>query len=182
MPSASSKRQRRRRSGTAPRAVASTRRAEQAARKTQQAQLRRRASRELGTEGERPRGLFGPVPVSETAILGGMAAAVIGFFRQAELPVIVGLVICGLGVIDVTGREHFSGYRSHSALLAAIPAVGIEAGIVAVFGDPGQRAWLLVIVVPVFALLFFALRQRFKIVRRERVARVARGTAPPTLR
>ena len=35
----------------------------------------------------------------------------------------VGVVVCTLGVLEVTAREHFSGYRSHATLLAAIPAV-----------------------------------------------------------
>lgn len=116
--------------------------------------------------------------MSEIAILAGIVAAIIGFVSHAKVTVVVGLVICALGVMEVTGREHFSGYRSHSALLAAIPAVGAEAGIVAAFGDPSDRGLLLLIVVPLFALFFFALRQRFRIARQARVARAARGAAP----
>jgi type IV secretory pathway TrbD component len=177
MAAAKTKRKQRKREG-APRAVASTRRSERAAKQAQSRDARRRASRDLGREGERPRGLFGAVPVSEVAILAGMVAAIVGFINESKLPVIVGLVICGLGVVEVTGREHFSGYRSHSALLAAVPSIAIEAGIVAAFGDPQQRAWLLVIIVPLFAVLFFALRHRFRIARQARVARTARASAP----
>jgi hypothetical protein len=135
----------------------------------------RRATRQLGTEGERPRGLFGPVPVSEIAILAGLVAAVVGFVSQSTVPLVTGLLICALGTMEVVGREHFTGYRSHAALLAGIPAVGIEAGVVYAFGDPSDRLWLLAIIVPVFALLFFALRRRFQIARQARVARAARG-------
>ncbi len=177
--STKSKRARKRRNpGAAPRAVPSDRRQTRATRSAQAAEQRRRASRQLGREGERPLGPFGAVPVSEVAILGGLVAAVVGFVGQTELTLIVGLIICALGVIEVTGREHLSGYRSHTALLAAIPAVGIEAGIVALFGDPRQRGFLLLAVIPVFALLFWALRHRFAIARQARVARAARGTAP----
>ena len=179
MPSQKSKRARRRRgSGTAPRAVASTRREARAERATATADRRRRAQRQLGREGERPPSPFGGVPVSEVAIGAGLVAAVVGFASSAELPLIVGLVMCGLGVMEVTGREHFSGYRSHTALLAAIPAVGIEAGVVALFGDPQQRGLLLLVIVPVFGILFWALRRRFQIARQARVARTARGAAP----
>jgi type IV secretory pathway TrbD component len=160
-----------------PRAVASTRRAERAAREAH-ARERRRAGRDLGRVGERPRGLFGGVPVSEVAILGGMIAAVVGLVAHGRVTLIIGLVICALGVVEVTGREHFTGYRSHSVLLAAVPTVGLEAVVVGVFGDPSDRAWLLLVMVPVFALLFFALRQRFRIARQARAARVARGTEP----
>jgi hypothetical protein len=120
------------------------------------------------------------VPVSEVAILAGMVAGIIGFLSRAELTLVAGLAICALGVMEVTGREHFTGYRSHSALLAAVPAVAIEAGIVAVFGEPGTRQLLLLIVIPVFAGLFVLLRRQFRIARQARVARAARGTAPPT--
>ncbi len=177
MASSSKTKRRRRPSQSAPRAVASTRRADRAAQRERAAQLRRRAGRDLGRDGERPRGLFGAVPVSEVAILAGIVAAVIGFFDQAEVAIIVGLVVCGLGVMEVCGREHFTGYRSHSALLAALPAVAVEAGVVAAFGDPSDRAWLLLVVVPVFALFFFALRQRFRVARQARVARAARGVS-----
>jgi hypothetical protein len=87
----------------------------------------------------------------------------------------VGIIVCALGVVEVTAREHFAGYRSHTALLSAIPAVGLEAGIVAVFGEPRQRALLLVVVVPVFVGLFWLLRRKFLAARQ---ARVARPSAP----
>ena len=166
-----------RRSSAGPRAVASTRRQERAA-KEAAARERRRAGRDLGRVGERPRGLFGGVPVSEAAILAGLVVAVVGVVAGARVTIIIGLVICALGVLEVTGREHFSGYRSHSALLAAVPTVMLEAIVVAVFGDPADRAWLLLIMVPVFALLFFSLRQRFRVARQARAAQVARGSAP----
>jgi hypothetical protein len=178
MPSAKTKRKRRN-AAAAPRAVPSTRRERRAARGREAAELRRRRARSLGTDGERPPGLFGAVPVSEVAIFAGMVAAIVGFLERADSALVVGLAICGLGVMEVTGREHFTGYRSHSALLAGIPAVAIEAGIVAGFGEPGQRGVLLLIVVPVFAFLFWVLRRRFLIARQARVARAARATAPP---
>src|SRR5579875_647302 len=176
MAAARSKRKRRG-SGTGPRAVASTRREQRAARESV-ARERRRAGRDLGRVGERPRGLFGGVPVSEVAILAGMIVAILGVVGHGRVTLIVGLVICALGVVEVTGREHFAGYRSHSALLAAVPTVMLEAVVVGVFGDPSDRAWLLLIMVPVFALLFFALRQRFRVARQARAAQVARGAAP----
>jgi hypothetical protein len=179
MASTKSKRARRRRSAQgAPRAVPSTRREDRAAQKAGTDRHRRRAARTLGTEGERPLGVFGAVPVSEAAILGGLITAVVGFLRHSHLTIVLGLVICGLGVMEVAGREHLSGFRSHSALLAAIPAVGVEVGAVAVFGDPHNRGILLIIIVPVFAVLFWGLRHRFAIARQARVARAARGTAP----
>ncbi len=75
----------------------------------------------------------------ELAILVGLIAAVVGFLEGGGAPLIVGLIVCGLGVLEITGREHFSGYRSHTALLAALPAVAIEVALVLAFGEPKQR-------------------------------------------
>jgi len=173
VPSQKSRRssRKRRKPGAAPRAVPSTRRDERAQRRTQAASELRRGRRQLGREGERPESPFGGLPVSELAILIGFVALVIGFIRGGGPVLVVGIIICALGVVEVTAREHFSGYRSHAALLAAIPALAIEAAIVAIFGEPGQRALLLVVSVPVFALLFWLLRRKFRATRQARVAR-----------
>ncbi len=139
---------------------------------------RRRGRRQLGREGERPEGPFGGLPVSEVAILLGIIGAVFGFLNGGGPALVVGLVVCALGVCEITAREHFAGYRSHTALLAGIPAVMIEVGVVAIFGEPKQRGFLLVVVVPVFAILFWLLRRQFMIARQARVARSARGGVP----
>lgn len=157
----------------------STRREERAHRQAQVERDRRRRRRSLGREGERPEGLFGPLPISELAILAGLIAAVVGFIEGGGAPLIVGLILCALGVVEVTGREHFSGYRSHTTLLAALPAIAVEAGLVAAIGEPRQRALLLLAVIPVFTILFWLLRRRFLLARQARVARLARPPVPP---
>lgn len=149
----------------------STRREVRAEREQLAERDRRRAGRQLGREGARPPSPFGGLPVSEIGILIGLVTAVIGFITGGRAAVVVGIVICAFGVVEITAREHFSGYRSHTALLAAIPAVGLEAAIVIVFGGPKQRALLLVVVVPVFAVLFWLLRRRFLAARQARVSR-----------
>lgn len=151
--------------------MASTRRELRAQRLAEAERDRRRSRPHLGREGERPEGPFGGLPVSEFAIFVGLIAAVVGFAQGAGAPLIVGLVVCALGVVEITAREHFSGYRSHTILLAAIPAVAVEAAIVIAFGEPRQRPLLLVVVVPVFGILFWLLRRRFAIARQARVAR-----------
>lgn len=128
----------------------------------------------LGSYGERPRSLFGGVPVSEIAIFFGALGAAVGFFGHNNPALIVGLVVCALGVVEFTAREHFSGYRSHATLLAAIPAVAILVMAVAVFGTPAERTariLLLVAIVPVFAVLYWALRKRFRAARQARIVR-----------
>jgi hypothetical protein len=160
---------------TAPRAVTSTRRDDRAERASVAERDHRRGRRQLGREGERPPSPFGGLPVSEFAILVGFVGALVGIIGSSSTALIVGIIVCGFGVVEVTAREHFSGYRSHTALLAAIPAVALEALVVAIFGEPKQRLKLLIVVVPVFAVLFWLLRKRFL---RARQARVARPRAP----
>ncbi len=167
----STKSRKRRSRDTAPRAVPSTRRDARAERQAQTTQEVKRSGRVLGREGERPESPFGGLPISELAILLGLVAAVIGFLRHGGPALIVGLIVCALGVIEITAREHFSGYRSHASLLAAIPSVAIEVGIVLAF-KPSQRALLVLVVVPVFGALFWWLRKRFLIARQARVARM----------
>ena len=157
--------------GNAPRAVASQRREERAQRQAQAASQSRAASRQLGSVGERPKSPFDPVPVSELAILIGGIGLIAGFFTGGGAAVIVGAVVCALGVLEFTVREHISGFRSHTTLLAAVPAVLVEALIAAIFGTPKQRILVLLPAIPVFALGFFLLRRQFQAARHARVAR-----------
>ena len=170
-----SKRRSRKRSkpGGAPRAVPSPRREQRVERTTTQARQQRQAERQLGTVGERPPSRFGGVPVSEIAIFAGLVAIIVWLIGGSLPVLIVGLTVTTLGVLEVTGREHFSGYRSHTTLLAAIPAVALGIGVVSIAGtDKQNRApFLLAIAVPVYAFLFWQLRKRFIAARQARVAR-----------
>ncbi len=127
----------------------------------------------LGTVGERPSNPLG-LPVSEVAIFAGIIALIVGFINGGGPALIAGIVVCALGVIEVTAREHFSGYRSHATLLAAIPAIGAGVGVTALVGTRNRAPLLLGIALPIGALLFLLLRKRFEVARQARVAR------PPT--
>ena len=128
----------------------------------------------MGAYGERPPGRFGGLPVSEIAILAGAVALVVGIINHGGPALIAGVVICLFGVVEVTTREHFSGYRSHTVLLAAIPAVAVEFLIALTVGPPAIRALLLVPVAAVFALCAWFLRKRFLVARQARLARPAK--------
>ena len=140
--------------------------------------MARRRANPLGAYGERPPSPFGPIPVSELAILGGGVALVVGVINQGGVALIGGLVLCVLGVTEVTAREHFSGYRSHTVLLAAVPAVVAEFVIALTVGPPRVKALLLVPVAAVFATCAVLLRKRFLIARQARIAKpVKTGSA-----
>lgn len=157
---------------SAPRAVRSPRRDQQAERRAVTDRDRRAGQRVLGTVGERPPSPFGGLPVSEFAIFAGAVAFVIGLVQGGANPaLIVGLCVVVLGVVEVTAREHFSGFRSHTTLLAGIPAVGVGIAIITVVGSHTTRQLLLIVVVLVFAGLFYAFRRSFMAARQRRVAR-----------
>jgi hypothetical protein len=160
----------------APRAVPSQRRDERQERDHTARRQDQRSNRQLGTEGERPPSPFG-FPVAEIAIFAGMVAVIVWLIEGGTAVIVVGLTVCTLGVLEVTAREHFSGYRSHTMLLAAIPAVAVGIGVVSFIGKQNNRApYVIAVAAPVFALLFWFLRKRFLSARQ---ARVARPPAPP---
>jgi hypothetical protein len=125
----------------------------------------------LGTMGEPPPSPFGGLPISELAILVGAIGVVVGLVSAAAPALIVGIIVCTLGVVEFSAREHFSGYRSHSTMLAAIPAVVVGIGLIVLLGGSLRRGPLLLSVVPVFAILFVLLRKRFRTARQARIAR-----------
>lgn len=161
---------------TAPRAVPSQRREQRAERQAVAVSDTRRSQRQLGTEGERPKSPFGGVPVAEIAIFAGLVGLVVWLIRGGTATLAVSLSVCALGVLEVTAREHFSGYRSHATLLAAVPAVAIAIAAVSLVGTRQDRAPLLMaIAVPIFSFLFWLLRKRFLVARQ---ARMVRRSAP----
>jgi len=137
-----------------------------------------RGASPLGAYGERPPSPFGGLPVSEIAIAGGLVALVFGVIQHGGPALIGGVVLCLLGVTEVTAREHFSGHRSHTVLLAGIPAVVAEFVIVLTVGPPAIRVLLLVPVAAVFGACAWFLRRRFLVARQLRLARPPASRGP----
>jgi hypothetical protein len=124
-----------------------------------------------GSVGERPPSPFGGLPISEVAIFAGIVGLVVGLITGGEPAMVVGAIVCGLGVTEVTAREHFSGFRSHGALLAAVPAVVVEVAYALIVGVPAQRALLLLPLIVVWVPCFWLLRRTFRTARHARLAR-----------
>jgi hypothetical protein len=131
--------------------------------------------------GERPDAPWHPVPVSELLILVGAIATAIGASKlskdsSAGVPTLIaGIAAVLIGTIEFSLREHRSGYRSHTILLALLPTVVLYTGtllLLAAFVSPVPVALKiapLAVAVPLFALLYKLLRARFADARRERV-------------
>ncbi len=142
--------------------------------RARQAEARRNPT-PAGAYGDPPPSPFGGLPISEVAIFAGLVGVIVGIIEGGGPALVVGIIVCALGVMEVTGREHMSGYRAHTVMLAGVPAAALGAGLVAVFGEPQLRVLLLLPVVPVYVVLFWFLRKRFV---RARQARMARPPAP----
>jgi hypothetical protein len=105
---------------------------------------------------------WSPFPLVELTILAGIVLLVLGFLGVGGER--VSFVVCGLALVTVASlelslREHFAGYRSHSALLAgaATVLVVVVAGVVA--HPPG--AALVAAGAVVFAACLLGLRRAF---------------------
>lgn len=76
---------------------------------------------------EPPPAPWGSFPLVELATLIALVMLVAGFFfvggERGAVMIIAGLVIGSLAGLELAVREHFAGYRSHTLLLAGMPAV-----------------------------------------------------------
>lgn len=76
---------------------------------------------------ERPKAPWHPFPLIELCVLVGIVLIVLGLFNtqdsEGRLMLLFGMVLASLAGLDTAVREHWSGFRSHSLLLAAVPMV-----------------------------------------------------------
>jgi hypothetical protein len=80
---------------------------------------------------ERPKAPWHPFPLVELCVLAGIVLLVLGLInfdsRQGKTMLIVGLALGSLGGLDTAAREHFSGFKAHTTVLAGVPAVAVAA-------------------------------------------------------
>lgn len=77
---------------------------------------------------------WGSFPLSEIVVLVGIVLLVGGFFIEPPRgPVMIGagLVLGSLAGLELSAREHFAGYRSHTLLLGGAAGVAVLAGLLA---------------------------------------------------
>jgi hypothetical protein len=82
---------------------------------------RRHASRQ-----EAPRAPWHPFPLVELCVLVGIVVIVLGFTSDGNRRMTLllgGVALVSLAGLELAVREHFAGYRSHSALLSIVAAL-----------------------------------------------------------
>jgi hypothetical protein len=121
--------------------------------------------------GERPRAPWHPLPLSELLILIGAIGTVVGLARrESGIPLLLaGLAAVLIGTVEVTLREHRSGYRSHTLMLTLLPAIAVFTGVLIIVRPPAVvNLVLLALDAAVAVLLFKRLRAQFLRARHER--------------
>ena len=91
----------------------------------------RAANRRAGSE-ERPSAPWGDFPLTEIVIFIGILLLIAGFFvppPQGFVIIAVGLVLGSLAGLELSIREHFAAYRSHTLLLSAAIGVPVFGGL-----------------------------------------------------
>jgi hypothetical protein len=89
---------------------------------------RRRAASRRRERDERPPAPWGSFPLVEICVLVGLVMLVLGFIVQGSrgtLLIGLGLVLGSLAGLELSVREHFAGYRSHTILLAGAASIAV---------------------------------------------------------
>jgi hypothetical protein len=125
----------------------------------------RRPSRAPGGRrgrGDRPPSPWGSFPLVEITILIALVLLIAGFFMgntRGGVMILAGISLASLAALELALREHFTGYRSHTSVLAGFVGV-IVLGLGFVFAWPqlvkvGAGAGA-------FLLSFYLFREAFK--------------------
>jgi hypothetical protein len=93
-------------------------------------------------------------------VLAGIAALVVGIVSKDPTAIGIGVVLGGLGGLEVSLREHLAGYRSHTTLLAGTVFVLVTGALFYLAGL--ILAIALAVGIVAFLASFYALRRAFQ--------------------
>ena len=113
---------------------------------------------------ERPPPPWGSFPLSELAVFVAVVLLIGSFFVRGQtggVMFIAGLLLGTLAGLEVSIREHFAGFRSHSTLLAGTLAIATITVIALAAGEVFVPI-LLAAGLAVFGLAFWSLREAFR--------------------
>jgi hypothetical protein len=121
-------------------------------------------ARRAAATGERPPAPWGSFPLVELVVLVGLILLVVGLVAggaRGATMIAVGLALGALAGLELSIREHFAGYRSHTSLLSG--AVGIAVLVALHFVVPSL--WLPVafaVAIAAFSAMSWALARAFR--------------------
>jgi hypothetical protein len=101
----------------------------------------------------------------ELVVLLGLVLLIAGFFVQGTRGVTMigaGVVLGSLAGLELSVREHFAGYRSHSTLLAGGVAVVVAGAGFFLMPSGWPQGLGLAVAAIVFAVAFYFFREAFK--------------------
>jgi len=116
-------------------------------------------AKRVSSADERPPAPWGNAPLAELVILAGIIALAIGIFSSNPTAIGIGVALAGLGGLEVSIREHFAGYRSHTTLLAG--AFVLTTGLIFYVADQ-ILAVALAFGALAFAVIFYLSRRAFQ--------------------
>jgi hypothetical protein len=114
---------------------------------------------------DRPPPIWAPFPLTELVTLGGIVLMVWGLLsgggRDGNARLAAGLAVASLAGLELAAREHVTGFRSHSALLAGVLAILV---MVALGLGAGVQILGVLLIAGALAFLaaFFGLRALFR--------------------
>lgn len=114
---------------------------------------------------ERPPPLWAPLPLTELIILAGIVLMGWGFLegvgREGNAKIAAGLAIASIGAMELSVREHVTGFRSHTTLLAGAAAI-VSIVVLGFLLGVQTLGILLITALVVFGGSFYGLRELFK--------------------
>ena len=125
MASSKSRKRRKRRPRTPPERAAAPAEASETQAEPAGRQAARRGS--VPPDSEAPPAPWGSFPLVELCVLAGIVMLILGFFvvggSRGPILIAAGLALGSIGGLELSIREHFAGYKSHTAVLAGVPAL-----------------------------------------------------------
>jgi hypothetical protein len=114
---------------------------------------------------ERPPAPWGSFPLVELVVLLAIILLVAGFFVQGSrglTMIAAGIVLGSLAGLELSIREHFAGYKSHSTVLAGSAAILVLGVGFFLLPSGWPQGIGLIVGAAVFAAAFYLLREAFK--------------------
>jgi hypothetical protein len=150
--------------GPAARRGGSTRAERDEARRRRAQELARAQGQGRGRDDLRLPAPWGPFPLTELVVLLAIGLLIGAFIVRGErgrTMLAAGLVLGSLGGLEVSIREHFAGYRSHTTIFAA--AAGVLTIVVVTLIVHPIKLWIVALIaLAMFCLTFYLAREAFK--------------------